>query len=258
MGTVKRTEETIMSTQPKQELVEERRQATVTDSSAIMAVISKAASDPQTDVDKLERMMALYERMEAKKAEQAFHAAMVDAQQEMRPIAADANNPQTKSKYASYAKLDNKLRPIYTGHGFSLSFDTEDSTKPDHIKVLCYVSHSGGYSRAHHVDMPTDGKGAKGGDVMTKTHAAGAAMSYGVRYLLKMIFNVAVGEDDTDGNMPIERVSQEQAANIRALMTEVGAIEANFLKYMQAKKIEDIQAGSYDHAIKMLERKRAK
>ena len=48
--------------------------------------------------------------------------------------------------------------------------------------------------------MPSDGKGAKGGDVMTKTHATGAAMSYGMRYLLKFIFNVAVGEDDTDGN----------------------------------------------------------
>jgi hypothetical protein len=48
--------------------------------------------------------------------------------------------------------------------------------------------------------MPADGKGAKGGDVMTKTHATGAAMSYGARYLLKYIFNVAVGEDDNDGN----------------------------------------------------------
>ena len=35
---------------------------------------------------------------------------------------------------------------------------------------------------------------------MTKTHAVGSAMSYGVRYLLKLVFNVAVGEDDDDGN----------------------------------------------------------
>jgi hypothetical protein len=48
--------------------------------------------------------------------------------------------------------------------------------------------------------MPSDGKGAKGGDVMTKTHATGAAESYGMRYLLKMIFNIAIGEEDNDGN----------------------------------------------------------
>lgn len=54
--------------------------------------------------------------------------------------------------------------------------------------------------KPYQIDMPADGKGAKGGDVMTKTHATGAAASYGMRYLLKMIFNVAIGEEDRDGN----------------------------------------------------------
>ena len=49
--------------------------------------------------------------------------------------------------------------------------------------------------------MPADGKGAKGGNVMSLTHATGAAAGYGMRYLLKMIFNIAIGEEDTDGNL---------------------------------------------------------
>ena len=53
-----------------------------------------------------------------------------------------------------------------------------------------------------------NGKGAKGGDVMTRTHATGAALSYGMRYLLRMIFNVAVGEGDTDGNGATARESK--------------------------------------------------
>ena len=95
------------------------------------------------------------------------------------------------------------LRPIYTNGGFSLSFDTGKDAPEGCVRVLCYVSHKSGHSRTYHVDMPADGKGAKGGDVMTKTHAVGAGMSYGMRYLLKMIFNVAVGEDDVDGNEPV-------------------------------------------------------
>jgi hypothetical protein len=47
--------------------------------------------------------------------------------------------------------------------------------------------------------MPVDGKGARGGDVMTKTHAMGSGISYGMRYLLRMIFNLAIDQDD-DGN----------------------------------------------------------
>lgn len=68
------------------------------------------------------------------------------------------------------------------------------------MRVLCYVSHTAGHTRTYQCDMPADGKGAKGNDVMTKTHAAGSAASYGMRYLLKMIFNIAIGEDEDDGN----------------------------------------------------------
>ena len=167
---------------------------------SLLAVISKAASDPAVDIDKMERLIAMQERIQARQAEVEFSQAMNAAQSEMRPIAANASNPQTRSRYATFDKLDRVLRPIYTAHGFSLSFDEGESPKPEHVRVLCYVSHVAGHTRTYHRDMPADGKGAKGGDVMTKTHAAGAAGSYGARYLLKGIWNVAVGDEDDDGN----------------------------------------------------------
>lgn len=168
--------------------------------SGLLEVIARAARDPNVDIDKMERLIAMQERVQARDSELAFNQALNAAQGEMRPISANASNPQTRSRYATFDKLDRVLRPIYTEHGFSLSFDEGDSPKPDHVRVLCYVSHVAGHTRIYHRDMPADGKGAKGGDVMTKTHAAGAAGSYGARYLLKGIFNVAVGEDDDDGN----------------------------------------------------------
>lgn len=154
------------------------------------------------DVNKLQALMDMQRQILADQSRAEFNAAMSECQKQMRPIAADANNPQTKSRYASYKALDSALRPIYTDCGFGLSFNTADGAAADWVRVTCLVSHAGGHERTYHVDMPADGKGAKGGDVMTKTHAVGAAMSYGMRYLLKMIFNVAVGEDDRDGNDP--------------------------------------------------------
>ena len=165
----------------------------------VLQIIERAARDPSADIEKMERLMALYERVEAKKAEAAFNEALTACQRELRIVAADANNPQTHSKYASYAALDRALRPVYTKHGISISYGTEDSPKPEHVRVIAYVARAG-HTRKYQVDMPADGKGAKGGDVMTKTHATGAAMSYGARYLLKGIFNISVGEDDDDGN----------------------------------------------------------
>lgn len=174
--------------------------ATQQEGATILSIISRAASDPNVDIDKLERLMAMKERMDARQAEQAFNEAMSAAQSEMGRISTDATNPQTRSRYATYGKLDSCLRPIYTRHGFALSYGTRRSESEGHITILCDVSHKGGHVKQYQCDMPADGKGAKGGDVMTKTHAAGSAMSYGQRYLLKLIFNVAIGENDDDGN----------------------------------------------------------
>lgn len=171
------------------------------ESATLLSVISRAASDPNADIEKMERLMAMYERMESKRAETSFNDAMGAAQSEIGRIGADKTNSQTHSEYATYAAIDREVRPVYTRHGFALSFDTGEAPE-NMVRVVCHVSHKDGYTRSYHVDMPADGKGAKGGDVMTKTHAAGSAMSYGQRYLLKLIFNIAIGVDplDDDGN----------------------------------------------------------
>jgi hypothetical protein len=117
----------------------------------------------------------------------------------MKRISADMTNPQTHSKYASYAALDRAIRPVYTGEGFSISFGEAEGSTPDYIVMLAHLSR-GGHTRIYRKGMPIDTKGPKGNDVMTKTHAAGSGGSYAKRYLLKDIFNLAIGEDDNDGN----------------------------------------------------------
>lgn len=227
----------------------------VGDTASLMEVIARAAADPAIDVEKLERLMAMAERIEARNAEQSFAAAMTDAQGDMGRVSADATNPQTRSKYASYAALDRVVRPIYSKHGFALSFGTGDAPTPDVVRVICTVSHRAGHSRLYHVDMPADGKGAKGGDVMTKTHAVGAALSYGSRYLLKLIFNVAVGEDDDDGNGASSEsgpISASQLAVITDLLVKFDADVPRFCKYMGVEAVKDIPAKQYRKAVESL------
>lgn len=199
-----------------------------------VALFERLARDPGASVEKIERLMALWERGEARKAESAFNEAMSRAQSEMRPVAADAENPQTRSKYASYEALDRALRPIYTRHGFGLSFNTGDGALAEWVRVLCYVTHTGGHARTYHVDMPADGKGARGGDVMTRTHAVGSAMSYGMRYLLKLIFNVAVGEHDDDGNGASGKPAPEPPAGYNDWLTDMQAVAQEGMERLMA------------------------
>ncbi len=230
----------------------------VTQDSALMAVLSKALDNPAFDVEKMERLLVMYERIADAKKETAFNAAMADCQKAMGPVSADASNPQTNSKYASYAKLDKAVRPIYTGFGFALSFDEGTAEKPDHVRVLCYCTHREGHKVTYHADMPADGLGLKGNAAMTKTHATGSAKTYGKRYLLKDIFNIAVGEGDTDGNGTITRISEKQVADIEALITEVNAKRDAFMRYYKLAKLEDIPVASYATIVKSLEAKRRK
>lgn len=221
--------------------------------SSLVHIIERASRDPSVDLDKLERLIALQERAIARQSEEDFNIAMSSAQSEMRTIGVDSVNPQTRSKYASYAALDRVLRPIYTKHGISLSFNTEPGAATDCVRVVCIVSR-GGFSRSYQVDMPADGKGAKGGDVMTKTHAVGAAMTYGARYLLKMIFNVAVGEHDDDGNgaTPQGPIDTEQREKLFAKIAEVGADIGRFCTKYKIENVADLPSGKFDDAMTAL------
>lgn len=225
----------------------------------MVAMMERLALNPDLPVEKLEKLLDMQLRIRAMEAETAFNASMTAAQSEMRRVSADANNPQTNSKYASYGQLDRALRPIYTKHGFSVSFDEGPAPTPDVVLALAYVSHAGGHTRTYRKTMPIVTTGIKGNAMMTATHGAASAGSYAKRYLLKDIFNVAIGEDDTDGNAePLERISEKQIADLDALIEDVGADKAAFLKYIKADKLADIPTRAYSTCVKALEAKRRK
>lgn len=165
-----------------------------------VSMFERWASDPNISVEKLERLYELYAKAEARRAEIAFNGAMSKAQKAIKAVVAREWNDQTKSRYPSYDALDSMARPVYTENGFALSFDTGEAPHDLEVRILCYVTHDDGHSRTYHIDMPADGKGARGGDVMTRTHATSSAVTYGMRNLLKMVFNMPIKDADDDGN----------------------------------------------------------
>lgn len=212
----------------------------------MLAMIENASRDPNVDVAKMRELLAMRKEIIDEEARYDFDEALSAAQAEMRPIAADASNPQTRSKYASFLALDKALRPIYSKYGFAHSFNTTDGAPVDHVRFICDVSRKG-HTRRYQIDMPADGKGAKGGDVMTKTHAMGAAMTYGQRYLLKMIWNIAVG-DDKDGNGVDEgqRLSQDQQDKLIELLEAKGADRKKFLAWAKVEAFDEIPVAKFD------------
>lgn len=231
---------------------------------AFLTMIERAARDPNVDLDKMERLMAMRERNQARVAELEFDRAMATAQAEMEPVRKDANNPQTKSRYASFYALDTAIRPIYTKHGFSVTFDTGDGAPADYVRVVAKVAHGAGHRERPHIDMPADGKGAKGGDVMTKTHATGSAVKYGRRYLLAMIFNIADSDDDgnaagkTGREADLDRpISKEQVNALREIIENAGGDVARFCEFGGVGALSEISVRNYDSAVRAAKQKAA-
>jgi hypothetical protein len=184
----------------------------------------RLAIDKGAPIETIERLVALQEKMLARKAEVEFNEALNRVQSKIKRVTPDLENPQTRSRYASYAAIDRVIRPIYSEEGFSLSFTERDCPKPEHVRIVCFVS-KGAHTREYSKDMPADSKGAKGGDVMTKTHAVAAADSYAKRYLVKDVFNIAIGEDDADGNAGNGRsIDPVQVEELCRQMSEVDSL----------------------------------
>ena len=130
---------------------------------------------------------------------QAFQAALRRIQDQLKPIAKRGTNNETHSKYALASDVDAAIDGLLKTERMTLTFEPRPSDKPEMVLVIGILS-LGAYSREYPLELPADGKGAKGGGVMSRTHATGSAITYGKRYLKNMIFDLSFKEKDDDGN----------------------------------------------------------
>jgi len=219
----------------------------LSEGAAFIQMIERAAKDPQIDVSKLKELLAIRDREREREASTAFAMAMSEAQSQMEAVRRDCHNPQTKSKYASYQALDAAVRPVYTRHGFSLTFNTVPQSSHDFSRVTCLVMHKGGHSLLYEKDMPIVTQGPKGGDVMTRTHASMSADTYAMRDLLRMIWNIATVDDD--GNAAgSEPITAAQLIELEKIIEQTGADLDKFCAYMGVSDLPMLPQRKFENA----------
>lgn len=172
----------------------------------------------------LQQFMDLQERHEDREARRAYAADMVKAQKAMPAVIATSENEQTSSLFAKLGVIINAIKPIYTKYGFSVSFGEGVAAKENEIRITARVMHRFGHSEDFFYDLELDTVGPKGAVNKTPIHGKGSSTSYAQRYLTKMIWNVAILEEDDDGNAAggaaPGRVTEEQAMELDALVSE--------------------------------------
>jgi hypothetical protein len=226
----------------------------VSEEQAYFAMIERAVRDPAVDVGKLERLLAIKPRA-------IYASAMAECQAEMEPVRRDCRNPQTKSRYASYEALDRALRPIYSRHGIALSFSTKPTETPETLMcVTCRVIHRSGHVENHELPIPMSTKGPQGKEMMTPTHAAMSAKTYGKRGLLDMIFNVATTdvEIDDDGNAAggFVTINENERRDLEILIAETESDMTKVLEYAEVDSLASLPLSQLGKIKRALEDKR--
>ena len=177
-----------------------------TEGTMLMETIQRMCSDPNFDPAKMQQIIDMRKEMFMEQARIDFNAAMARAQAQIQPIVADANNTQTSSRYAKLSTIVKSLAPIYTAEGFAVSFGTEDCPSEKlaaggWFRTTAELTHSGGYAKHYHIDLPTDIAGAQGKINKTVIHGTKSAISYARVILMGLMFNFTTSIDvDDDGN----------------------------------------------------------
>jgi len=239
---------------PTQEIAVQTDQApapTMTDQLLTLAV------DKDLDIEKLQRLLDMKDREEEKTARSAFNVAMAAVQSKIEPIVADAENLQTDSKYSKLSTIVNTLAPIYTQHGFSVSFGTSECSSARLIEAGWFrtsaeLSHVAGYSKDYFVDLPADTTGIKGSVNKTVIHGTKSAITYARVILLGLMFNFTTSQDvDADGNMPGDTITEEQAAALRdhlSVFDDPANAEKDLCVWLKIESLEQMPVGKHGMA----------
>ena len=176
----------------------------------MVSMIERVMFDDRADLDKLERMLAMKERMDAQNASKAYAAALSAARSEIPPIIKDAtvdftsNKGRTHYKHETLAGIAKQIDPILSKHGLSYRFRTDQGNGG--VRVTCIVQHRDGHSEETSLSGAPDGSGSKNG-----FQAVGSAVTYLQRYTLKAALGLSAEvDDDAQGASPRSGQNREQ------------------------------------------------
>jgi len=227
------------------------------ESSAIMSLIERAARDESVDIDKMERLFQMHERMTAKQAERDFHEAFAEMQTELPEIgkrgAAVNSNGKELYAYAKWENVNEVIKPILSKYGFGLSFRIEPNEKG--LLITARLSR-GGHTESTSIVQSLD----MGGAAMNANQSRGAATSYGKRYTAGALLNLVFGDEkDTDGATPAsgEPITADQVKQIRDALAKLGQKDDVILAWagtrgIGATELENMPAEGFEQTIGQL------
>lgn len=234
----------------------------VSETAAIVSMIERAARDPSVDIDKMERLLQMQERIMARQSKAAYDAALAEMQPKLPVIgrrgrieirAKDAKGERTgavqqSTGYALWEDINEGIRPVLAEHGFALSFRV-GLAEDGKITVTGILSHREGHREETTITLMHDSSGSK-----NAVQAVGSSTSYGKRYTASALLNLTSRGDDDDGKAACDAatITVDQADELAKLLTDTKSNVVLFLKAIKLESLTEIRADKFEAAKKLI------
>lgn len=232
---------------------------------ALISVMQQAISNPEIPIERMEKLLNMTldatERMDKTRAKKAYAAAMAQFKRNPPQIVKDAHvRYETNSGVTEYdhATLGALCAAVISGlAAVGISHDWKFSKTGNEITVTCVLTHELGHKEEFpSIPAPPDTSGGKNG-----IQAAQSTVTYLERGTLFGATGLAaLAPPDRDGRVPEDKtdvyITEVQAANMQALLTEINANVPMFLQWIKAESIAKILASDYKEAMDAIEERR--
>lgn len=184
------------------------------------AAMLQIAVEQGADLDKLEKLMELQERWDAKQAKMAYVSALAKFKSSCPAI--QKTKKGHNCQYSGLAESIEIIKPSMSENGLSHSWNTEQNESM--IKVTCIITHEEGHQESTSLRSTPETSGSK-----NSIQSIGSAVSYLERYTLFAILGLASTDQDNDGgnsmnNQPVF-ISEKQIEDLKKAATVAGVDE---------------------------------
>lgn len=211
----------------------------------------RLAIEKGVPVETLERLQALHERVSDRHARAEFAQAVARFQSSCPPIAKTSTaSIATKSgvRYSyQYAELDQIARtiaPHLRDVGLSYTWDSEIRDKL--LVCRCTLRHVSGHAETASFTAPVESPAG-----MTEQQKVAAALTYARRQSLIQVLGLTTCDPDHDG-ATLQKITEQQAADLEALIDELKVDRARFLQWAEVDRLEDILVANYESAVRTI------
>jgi len=213
------------------------------------------AIEKGTDLDKLEKLLALKERWEANEAKKAYHQAMSEFKANPPKINKDkkvgykTDRGQVGYSHASLANVTDKINKELSKYGLSASWVTKQNGV---ILVTCKITHIKGHSEETTLSAPADTSGAK-----NSIQAIGSTITYLERYTLLALTGLATFDQDDDGKASeIVYIDEKELSQLLNIIHDSDTNKVKFLSFMKIDDIKKLEKKDFQRAMVALEAKK--